>query len=80
MVTPAASRLDEYPGTYISYSFLSSQLASWQAHLMRISSSLKHGESVWWKKEEGGVKFFHSDKDPDYHSVGPQLQHFRSTA
>ena len=51
MVTAAASQLDEYPGTYISYNFLSSRLASWQAHLMRISSFLKHGEGVWWKKE-----------------------------
>ena len=33
---------------FISNSFLSSHLSSWQAHLMHNSSFLKQGKGVWW--------------------------------
>ena len=78
MVSTAASQVDIYTGTYISNSFISSRLSSWQAHLMRISSFLKHGMGVWWKNEEGGVKFLDGDNDPDFQPQGPQLHHYRS--
>ena len=54
MVSKAASKLSPSTGTFISDTFLSSRLSSWQAHLMRISSYLMHGEGVWWKREEEG--------------------------
>ena len=79
MVSVAASHVCKYTGTYISYTFLSSRLSSWQAHLMRISSYLKHGEGVWWKKEEHGVRFLDGANDPHFQPLGPQLHHFRST-
>ena len=79
MVSTAASKLSSYKGTYISNAFITSRLSSWQAHLIRISSYLKHGEDIWWKREQHGVKFLDSANDPSIQSVGPKLFHFRST-
>lgn len=45
---------------------------------MRISSFLKHGMGVWWKNEEGGMKFLDVDNDPDFQPQGPQLHHYRN--
>ena len=79
MVSAAASKLSSYTGTYISDAFISGRLPSWQAHLMRISSYLKHGEGIWWIKEQRGVRFFDSANDPPFQSLGPRLLHFNST-
>ena len=79
MVSTAASKLSSYKGTYISNAFITSRLSSWQAHLIRISSYLKHGEDIWWMREQHGVKFLDSANDPSIQSVGPKLFHFRST-
>ena len=46
---------------------------------MRISSYLKHGEGIWWKREQDGVRLFDSDNDPSSHSEDPCLLHFCST-
>ena len=46
---------------------------------MRISSYLKHGEGIWWKREEGGFRFLDGFSDPDTQPVGPPLDHFRNT-
>ena len=78
MVSKAASKLSPSTGTFISDTFLSSRLSSWQAHLMRISSYLMHGEGVWWKREEEGFRFLDGVNDPDSHAIGPPLDHFRS--
>ena len=79
MVSKAASKLNPMPGTFISDTFISSRLSSWQAHLMRISSYLKHGEGIWGKREEGGFRFLDGFRDPDAQPVGPPLDHFRNT-
>ena len=77
MVSTAATKLSSYTGTYISHTFISRRLSSWQAHLMRISSYLKHGKGIWWKSEENRIRFLDSANDPAYQSVGPKLLHFR---
>ena len=79
MVSASGSKLGPYTGTCIKYAFLSSRLASWQAHLMRISSYLKHGEGIWWKNKPEGVRFLDGADDPNVHPLGPQLDHFRNT-
>ena len=77
MVSTAATKLSSYTGTYISHTFITRCLSSWQAHLMRISSYLKHGKSLWWKSEENGIRFLDSVNDPAYQNVRPKLLHFR---
>ena len=56
MVSSAGSVLSPYKGTYISKTFISSRLPSWQAHLIRISSYPKHGEGIWWQEERGRLQ------------------------
>ena len=77
MVSTAVSKLSSYTGTYISHTFISHHPSNWQAHLMRISSYLKHGKGIWWKSEERGIRFLDSANDPAYQSLGPKLLHFR---
>lgn len=76
MVSSAASALSPYKGTYISKTFISSRLPSWQAHLTCISSYLKHGQGIWWQEEREGYRFLDSDSDHQFHAEGPKLQHF----
>ena len=80
MVSRVASHVDRYNGTCISKTFLSSRLTSWQAHLMRISSFLKHGKGIWWEEEEDSVKFLDGDNDPDFKPKGPKLHHFHANS
>ena len=79
MVSATASKVGEYRGTFITNTFIMGRLSSWQAHLMRISSYVKHGEGIWWQKKEDGFKFNDSADDPDFHPNGPHLDHFRSS-
>ena len=61
---------------FISNSFLSSHLSSWQAHLMLNSSFLKQGKGVWWGEIENSVKFLDGENGPDFKPEGPQLHVF----
>ena len=45
---------------------------------MRISSYLKYGEGIWWQRKEDGFQFYDDIHDPDFHLLGPTLDHFRS--
>ena len=76
VVSTAASKLSSYTGTYISHTFISHRLSSWQAHLMRISNYLKHGKGIWWTSEENLIRLLDSATDPSYQSLGPKLLHF----
>ena len=78
MVSKAATHVEKYTGTRISNAFITNRLSSWQAHLTRISSFLKHGKDIWWKVVEDGIQFLDGDNDPDFRPEGPQLLHFRS--
>ena len=79
VVSEAASKIGKYRGTFITNTFILNRVSSWQAHLMRISSYLKHGEGVWWQKKDDGFQFNDGADDLDFHSTGPHLDHFRST-
>lgn len=79
MVSDAAPKTGKYRGTFITNKFILNRVASWQAHLMRISSYLKHREGVWWQKKDGGFQFNDGADDLDFHPTGPHLDHFRST-
>ena len=79
MVSKAASGIGSYRGTFISNNFILERPSSWQAHLMRISGYLKHGEGIWWERTENGFLFHDSADDIEYSSSGPHLDHFRNT-
>ena len=79
MVTEVANKVPPYSGTVISTEFLKTRMASWQAHLQRISPYLIHGEGVWWKREQQSYRFLDSDTDNETQPQGPPLQHFRDT-
>ncbi len=66
-----------YKGLEISNSFITPRSHSWQAHLGRISGYLLSTE-VWWKTTADGFSFHDGDSDPEFHSEGPSLSHFRS--
>ncbi len=72
-----AAKVSPYNGTSITSEFISSRSSSWQGHLERISCYLE-GEGIWWSKNDASFVFFDGDVDPDYHSEGPALKHFRS--
>ena len=77
MVTEVAKRVPLYNGTVISREFLQDRMASWQAHLTRISPYLLKGEGVWWESQPDGYIFHDMDTDPDQHPEGPPLAHYR---
>jgi hypothetical protein len=79
-VNKVATDLPPFCGTSLTSKFISSKSRSWQAHLERISSYLVVGEGVWWSKKGNSFIFHDGDHDPDYHTKGPQLKHFRSTS
>ena len=58
-------------------SVIRSRLSSWQAHLERICKYLVKGQGVWWDKT---VLFLDGESNPDYHTEGPQLKHYRSSS
>ena len=80
MVAKVASSVHQYSGTYLTRNFLQHHTRSWQAHLERISTYLTPGEGVWWEKTPTGYHFFDGDDNPEQHSEGPSLQHFRYTS
>ena len=71
--------LPTFEGTLVSFQCIDDNAASWQAHLEQISSFLTHGEGVWWKKTDDGIKFSDADSDQDFYECGPSLLHFRTT-
>ena len=78
MVSTSASKLTEYRGTSITNTFISGRPSSWQAHLMRISSYMNHGEGIWWQRIEDGFKFNDGADDLEFLPCGPHLDNFRS--
>ena len=75
----AASSLKKFSGTMISKSFISRRHHSWQAHLERISPYLVNGKSVWWHETDEDYHFLDGATDPECHSEGSQLLHYRSS-
>ena len=65
--------------TTVPYSFISSRMSSWQAHLTRISPFLLPGKGVWWLKTPDGYKFLDGSDESDSQVAGPSLRHFRNT-
>ena len=80
MVSSVAKHVPAYTGTTFDKAFVHKGLHSWQAHLHRICHYLKHGEGVWWSQDARVYRFHDSDADPDSHSEGPTLNHFRHTS
>lgn len=66
------------PNTVIPTQLMASIPNHYQAHLERISDFLSKGEGIWWKKHPLGIEFLDSSNQNDYHSLGPNLMHFRS--
>ena len=64
--------------TIIPYSFLTSRLSSWQAHLTRISSYLLPQKAVWWKEREDGFESYDGFQEQHSHAADPPLHHYRS--
>ncbi len=64
--------------TTVTNEFLTSRMCSWQQHLSRISSFLKHGPGIWWHKVDGGYEFHDGSTEHDYRN-GPSLLHCRDT-
>ena len=68
--TIVANKVPPYNGTTISKEFLKPCIASWLAHLRRITLYLAHGEGVWWKEAQSfltqTVTMKHSHKDHHY--------------
>ena len=80
-IKQSAKNLPHYPGSYYSKEFIQNHLGEFQCHLQRIAHYLVHGEGVWWNKSANGtVMFLDSDLDPEYHTEGPNVLHFRSAS
>ena len=79
-VSRAAANIAAFKGSKFSKCFVEYRLHSWQAHLERISLFLLEGEGVWWKEFNGIYYFMDGDDDPNYHSHGPTLLHFRTAS
>ena len=65
--------------TFIEKSFIEHRMASWQAHLQRVSKFLLHGEGVWWKNRESGYEFLDGNEAVSP-TQGPVLLHYRDTS
>ena len=50
----------------------------WQAHLGRICDFLLVGEGIWWRCQNGDIKFLDAKENPET-SRGPTVHHFRSS-
>ena len=57
---------------------IAKQKNEYQAHLERVADFLLCGPGVWWR-ENPGVEFFDGLSEPEQHSEGPPLHHFRSS-
>ena len=79
MVTEVAKKVPKYRGTVVSQEYIKTRLASWQAHLQRISLYLQVGEGIWWEYVDRGYTFLDSDTGRSEHPQGPGLDHFRDT-
>ena len=77
-VSRAAKNLTRFNGSTFSKKFVKKRIQSWQAHLERISPFLAEG--VWWREFCDNYLFRDGDNDPDYHSQGPTLLHFRNSS
>ena len=66
------------PNTIITEEIMTEVPNHYQAHLERIGDFLSKGSGVWWKQHDLGIEFFDSVAHPDFHSLGPQIMHFRS--
>ena len=64
--------------TFIEKTFIDHRVASWQAHLQRVSKFLLHGEGVWWKIRESGYEFLDGFEAVNQ-TQGPMLLHYRET-
>ncbi len=71
-VENVANKSKPYKGMEISNSFNTPR-----SHLGRISNYLVSKE-VRWKTTADGFSFHDADSDPEFHSEGPSLLHFRS--
>ena len=78
-VSRAAKRLPQCNGSTFSKKFVKKGIQSWQAHLERISPFLVEG-GVWWKEFGDNYIFRDGDNDPNYHTQGPTLLHFRTSS
>ena len=65
-------------GLTFSKKFVKKRIQSWQAHLERISPFLVEG--VWWREFGDNYIFRDGDNDPNYHTQGPTLLHFRTSS
>ena len=63
--------------TFIKTSFVKQRMASWQAHLQRISHFLLAGEGVWWRTRESGYEFI--DGEVVNLAESPMVLHYRDT-
>lgn len=57
----------------IKTAFIPKRIASWQAHLQRISCYLQEGEGVWWRHTDDSYEFFDGSDLVNH----PTLCHFR---
>ena len=78
-VRRAASNLERFSGTMVSKLFISTRKHSWQAYPERISPHLVNGKGVWWLETADNYHFLDGTTDPENHSEGPLLLHFRSS-
>ena len=80
-IKKAAKSLPCYPGSHFNKTFVQNHLGEFQSHLQRIAHYLVYGEGVWWHKTDNGtIVFLDSDLDPEYHTDGPSVLHFRSAS
>ena len=79
IVSKAGASIPGYKGTIISKTFIDGRKKSWQAHMKRIGHYLIADRGIWWEETATGFHFFDGQDDPEFHSEGPPLRHFRST-
>ena len=65
--------------TIIERSFIEQRIASWQAHLQRISTFLLPGEGTWWQRTDSGYEFLDGEDTIISEGACPPLPHFRDT-
>ena len=74
-----AHQLHLTQNTMVGTDFITTRMASWQAHLKRVSRYLVCGEGIWWHKTDTGYEFHDGPNSPDFQVQGPDLLHFRHT-
>ena len=63
----------------IERSFIEQRMASWQAHLQRISTFLLPEEGTWWQRTDSGYEFLDGEDTITSEGACPPLLHFRDT-